>query len=276
VIHDVLVHANSFETWSAAVVYAANLAVAQEACLTAAYVYPSPAFMMPAYGASALLTAIVEHTRRIELESLDAEQRFVAWANSRGVRKASWQVAEGYLPEALSHLGNWHDVLVLGHNGEMPWESPTDLGALVVQSHLPCIVVPQEFDGEAVARRVAVAWNAAPEALRAVHAALPLLKAAERVVLLNGRPRNPLAEIDWRPQFDIHAFLRRHGIEAQDVPIGASDADAGDALLDAAATVKADLLVMGAYGRNRFSEWAFGGATRCVLDRAVMPVLMRH
>jgi nucleotide-binding universal stress UspA family protein len=38
----------------------------------------------------------------------------------------------------------------------------------------------------------------------------------------------------------------------------------------------ADLLVMGAYGRSRFSEWALGGATRQVLNRAHLPVFMRH
>jgi len=33
---------------------------------------------------------------------------------------------------------------------------------------------------------------------------------------------------------------------------------------------------MGAYGRTRFSEWIFGGATRHVLGNACIPVLMRH
>ena len=51
---------------------------------------------------------------------------------------------------------------------------------------------------------------------------------------------------------------------------------AGEALLEAARDVGADLLVMGAYGRSRFSEWALGGATRHVLTHAQMPVLMRH
>jgi nucleotide-binding universal stress UspA family protein len=33
---------------------------------------------------------------------------------------------------------------------------------------------------------------------------------------------------------------------------------------------------MGAYGRTRFSEWVFGGATRYVLTEAPLPVFMRH
>jgi nucleotide-binding universal stress UspA family protein len=39
---------------------------------------------------------------------------------------------------------------------------------------------------------------------------------------------------------------------------------------------RADMLVMGAYGRSRFSEWMLGGATRHVLTWADIPVLMRH
>jgi nucleotide-binding universal stress UspA family protein len=45
-------------------------------------------------------------------------------------------------------------------------------------------------------------------------------------------------------------------------------------LLTAAASAQADLLVMGAYGRSRLSEWAFGGATRQVLHDADLPVLL--
>lgn len=275
-INDILVYANNFESWSVAVEYAARLAASEQANLTAAYIYPTPSFMMPAYGASALLAAIVEHTHRIEKESLAAEQNFTAWARGLGVPHANWQVVEGYLPDALTHIGNWHDVLVLGRDGELPWESAGDVGALVVRSGLPCIVVPQGWHGATSIECVAVAWNGAPEGLRAIHAARPLLKKAGRVVLLSGRRRDPLAEIGWRPEFALHAYLRRHGIEVEDVEIGATGAEVGEALLDAAARANADLLVMGAYGRNRFSEWVFGGATRHVLEHAGLPVFMRH
>lgn len=276
-IEDVLVYANSFETWSPAVAYAASLAARVQACLTAAYIYPTPTFMMPAYATSALLTAIAENTRRIERESLAAEQQFLAWAGEQGVAQANWQVAEGFLPAALSHLGNWHDVLVLGRERDVPWESASDLGALVVQCGLPSIIVPPGQDTAAAAAGcIALAWNGAPEGLRAIHAARPLLQKATRVVLLSGRRRDPLTEIGWHPEFEIHAYLKRHGVEVEDVVINAGDAEAGDALLAAAARVQADLLVMGAYGRNRFSEWVFGGATRRVLESAKLPVLMRH
>ena len=47
-------------------------------------------------------------------------------------------------------------------------------------------------------------------------------------------------------------------------------------LLDAALGAAANLLVMGAYGRTRFSEWVFGGATRSLLRDAPFPVFLRN
>jgi nucleotide-binding universal stress UspA family protein len=275
-MHDILVHANSFATWSHAVEYAAKLAAAQSASLTAVYVYPSPLHMMPAYGAPALLATIVEQSRRIEQESLAAESRFTVWANGLGVTRAAWHVAEGFVPEALAHIGNWHDLLVLERNDEIPWESAGDLGSMVVRVGLPCLVVPRGAPDPAAFDCIALAWNGSQEALRAIHAARPLLARAKRVVLLTGRRRDPLSEVGWRPPFDILSYLHRHGISPERREITADDTDAGAALLDSAAALHADLLVMGAYGRNRFSEWIFGGATRHVLGHAAIPVFMRH
>jgi len=275
-VQDILVHANNFTRWGHAVEYAARLAAAQAASLTAVYVYPSPLHMMPAYGAPALLATIVEQSRRIEKESLAAESNFIGWVRALGVQQAAWHVAEGFVPEALAHIGNWHDLLVLERNDAVPWESAGDLGSLVVRAALPCLVVPPGAPDPSTFNCIALAWNGSQEALRAIHSARPLLARAKRVVLLAGRRRDPLSEIGWRPPFDILSYLRRHGIVPEQREISADENGAGAALLDAAAALHADLLVMGAYGRNRFSEWIFGGATRHVLGHAGIPVFMRH
>ena len=48
------------------------------------------------------------------------------------------------------------------------------------------------------------------------------------------------------------------------------------ALLELAATVGADLLVMGCYGHSRARELILGGASRTVLESTTVPVLMSH
>ena len=51
---------------------------------------------------------------------------------------------------------------------------------------------------------------------------------------------------------------------------------AGEVLIAEASKYKAAMLVMGASGRSRLREWAFGGATHYVLRNATVPVLMMH
>jgi len=47
-------------------------------------------------------------------------------------------------------------------------------------------------------------------------------------------------------------------------------------LLEHAARVGADILVVGGFGHSRFREWAFGGVTRELLFEATLPVLYSH
>ena len=53
-----------------------------------------------------------------------------------------------------------------------------------------------------------------------------------------------------------------------------SHAIASDELNRRAVEIDADLIVMGAYGHSRFREAILGGATRNMLEKAKVPVLM--
>lgn len=46
------------------------------------------------------------------------------------------------------------------------------------------------------------------------------------------------------------------------------------AILNEAKAIQADLIVVGGYGHSRFREWALGGATREVVVKFEIPVLM--
>lgn len=275
-MQDILVYTDNFRPpWKPAVEYAGRLAAALGAALTGACVYPSPLYSAPRYGPSELFQAIIQNAAALEAEAIAAQAPFVDWAKSIGVARTAWHVAEGYVPDALAHIGTWHDLLVLDVNDDETWGSPTDVASLVLTSHLPAIVVP-EHARKAKLDCIALAWNGAPEAVRAIHAALPLLERADRVVLLRGEQRNGFLDITWKPPFEIDALLARHGIAFEEHDGGPDDEHAGEVLLAACDKVGANLLVMGAYGRTRFSEWALGGATRHVLNHARLPVFMRH
>lgn len=275
-MRDILVYANAFDSWSPGLTYAAHFAAAFDATLTGIYICPSPMTMVLSHEAPELAAYVIENIRELEECAYDARASFVSWANALGVRDAAWQVAEGDVPHTLGHAGNWHDLIVLERTAEPPLESGPVLGQIVLGTDLPCIIVPPRIADKVTLDCVALAWNGSPEAIRAIHSAWPILARAGRVVILRGTPRDAVREIGWKPEFELSDYLQRHGIHAEEKPLVTQDEGAGSALLAAAKAAGAHMLVMGAYGRTRFSEWIFGGATRHVLNHADIVVLMRH
>ncbi|OOG50082.1 MULTISPECIES: universal stress protein [unclassified Rhodanobacter] len=275
-MRDILAYANSFESWSPGLEYAARLAASFDAALTGIYIYPAPLPIAPTYVAADFLTYTIENTRRLEQSACAARTSFINWAAKLGVQKAAWQVAEGDVPHVLENIGNWHDLLVIDRTTEWPLESTPLLGQVILKSRLPCLIAPSTKAPSLSLDCIALAWNGSPEAIRSIHAAQPFLARAKRVVVLRGASRDAISEIGWKPEFELSDYLQRHGIRAEEKPLMANDEDAGAALLASAKAVGANMLVMGAYGRTRFSEWIFGGATRHVLNHADIPVFMRH
>ena len=275
-MYDILVNSLNYEEWPRGVQYGTQLAVLMGASVTGAYVYPSPLYATPSFSTPELIEAVLETARTLEASALAAERPFVSWASSMGIEHAAWVVGQGILSDALVQIACWHDLLVLERDPLRTWASPSDLAALILAVGLPCIVVPPQPVKAVALTRVAIAWNGSPEAIRAVHSALPLLQRANEVLLLRGAPKEAFQEVSWKPPFDIDAYLQRHGIRARSQDLLTNEHTAGEALLEQADRFHADLLVMGAYGRTRFSEWALGGATRHVLWHARLPVLFRH
>ena len=71
--------------------------------------------------------------------------------------------------------------------------------------------------------------------------------------------------------------LRRCGIPTVATSLTSYDGeDAGTAVLKWASELGADLLIKSAYTQTRLRQIFFGGATREILAKAKMPVLMAH
>ncbi len=272
-LRDVLVQVRDFGQRTAAAQYGARLAAAYGAGVTGAYVYPAPIQYAPVHNPD-LLQAIMANARSLEQDALDAGAAFAQWATAMAVPRAEWLVAEGDAGYALAQAATRHDLVVLEHADAEPG-SVGDLADIILKVHAPCIVVPRQGWDYGAIERVALAWNGSPEAMRALRAALPLMQDRD-VLLLSGGLRDTQRGVSWKTPFDIAAYLQRHGISVLQSPIMASPDDAGGALLEEAMHFHADLLVMGAYGRSRFSEWLLGGATRYALSWAEMPLLLQH
>jgi nucleotide-binding universal stress UspA family protein len=202
--------------------------------------------------------------------------KFVEWARRQGVRDPVWQVARGNGDAVLAEAAASHDLLILKRDST-PEGSATSIGRQVIASNLPCVVFPSKAkNGAPPFRRIAVAYNGAVESVRALTASLPLLALADSVILLLGQQSPQPGAHVFEPPFDPREWLARNGVSATTHALEAEPGVEGEALLDAAKEIKADMLVMGAYGHSRLSEWIFGGATRHALQHAAIPLLMRH
>jgi len=118
---------------------------------------------------------------------------------------------------------------------------------------------------------VAVAWDRSREAVRAVHAALPILARAKRVVVITGKQSGS----DVVPSELVH-YLAGHGINAHTWGFTPESGALGREILQEAAKAEADSLVMGSYGHSRLRELVLGGVTRSILSQAEIPVFMMH
>jgi nucleotide-binding universal stress UspA family protein len=274
-MQDILAFASNYNRWTPSMQYAGEFASRTGASLDGIFVI-EPIVPMSSLTMPVAFPEIYSVAADSVREAHAAEPAFKARASEFGIGRCQWLVARGYLAPALAHAANWHDLLVIGAGGESPWGSVGMLGEVLLTCGLPCLVVPETTTCKASVNTIAVAWKGSPESVRAVHAAMPLLKRATQVVLLFGEGAPPLSTIDWRPPLDIANHLTRHDVRFTKRPFHAADDDVGANLLRAAQEIGADLLVMGAYGRSRFSEWILGGATRYVLEHSTLPLFMRH
>lgn len=270
---EILIYLRNTGEHTPAANYGVRLAATLSAWVTGACVYPAPAYLAPAYEPE-LLAAILDNSRQLELAAIQAREPFLEWAASLGVAHTEWIIAEGDPPSALAQAAIRHDLLVVDHPVE-PEDMISDVPAIVLKAGVPCIVTPHHGHHFGPIGRIAVGWNGSPEAMRALHSALPFVQDKD-VLLMSGELREADRGTVWRTPFDVCEYLRRRGARVEECAITASPSNAGGALLEEAMHFRADLLVMGAYGRSRFSEWLLGGATRYALAWAEMPLLLQH
>jgi nucleotide-binding universal stress UspA family protein len=147
--------------------------------------------------------------------------------------------------------------------------------AAMFEGHAPTLVVPDKAEPNPHPKRILIGWNESIEALSAVRAAMPMLRAADvvHVVVIDPPTHGPHRS---DPGGLLSQYLARHNVAAEIDVLSKTLPRVADVLLRQAGDVDADLIVMGAYGHSRFREAIFGGATRYMLEKSTVPMLMAH
>jgi len=206
-----------------------------------------------------------------ELRSLG--EKFRKIAEDFAVR-VEWRSSMDFPREVIPKEARAADLLVIGQ-GTLPGDAvhSYDPGTIILAAGRPVLVVPPEIN-RLEASRVLVAWKDTREARRAIRDALPFLKLADEVSIAVAK--TPGAEDADAQLADVSNYLERHDVHvAQQIATLASE-DEQLLLLDLARQHRVNLIVAGAYGRTRLSEWIFGGVTRHLLLNSPVPCLLSN
>ncbi|WP_313349518.1 universal stress protein [Paracoccus sp. (in: a-proteobacteria)] len=180
----------------------------------------------------------------------------------------------GGLSTLVGMRARYSDLVVLnrpyGKDALVDAEAVTE--AALFEGAAPVLIVPDELK-EPFGKKIMIAWNQSNEALAAVRRALPLLIAAESVeiTVIDPSPNGPERS---DPGGALCQMLTRHGVKAEIAVLARTLPLISDILNRRATEIGADMLVMGAYGHSRFRQAILGGATRNMLEKAQVPVLM--
>jgi nucleotide-binding universal stress UspA family protein len=270
----VLLPINSQGTTSACADVAFSLARRFEAELEVLHPCPPPAQRLPY--ATELSPIYFEAYLDVSRKQVEYEEKqAVAWFEKVAAKwddvESQLLTVEGLVGPAIAQRAKTADFSVLptvsAADDEM-FDEARD--AALFSSGRPALFVPDEASGH-IGETVVIAWKDAVEAARAVAAAGPFLEGAQRVRLISLVPDD---EPEDETALAMANYLKAACLQVELRSVQLGEREVGDAILEEAGS--GVLLVMGGYGRWRWHEWIFGGATDHVLHSTDIAVLMSH
>jgi nucleotide-binding universal stress UspA family protein len=183
-----------------------------------------------------------------------------------------WSRETSISDSQLGSYGRVFDAIVVGRPDlKVGIPRRTTLESALFDSGRLLVVAPPSAPTK-IGSKIVIAWNASTETARTIGLSMAFLRQAEQVTVLTiegGSVEGPSGE-------KLAEALRLDGIAADAITRLTDGKTIGEAILDNAATLGADLLIKGAYTQSRIRQMIFGGATNHILSHAALPVLMAH
>ena len=259
--------------------HAAALARRWNAHLVGVYVTFKGAALHPsmAYARSEkAIAGVIAHERRIDDAcegAAAAGEHFRTLCARLEVAGEFRSIHRGKTDEAAIINSLHSDLIVIGH--PEPSGLPDDVKAekILLASGVPLLIVPNVWRGETIGEKVVIGWNASPEARRALSDAMSFLVAATSVTMLIVDPAGCKLLGD-NAGCDIVQHLSRHGARVEVEQIASRGRPIAEIILGRATQIGADLLVVGARNPAHLREMLLGSATRTLLTKMPVPVLI--
>lgn len=176
--------------------------------------------------------------------------------------------------DTFATFARHYDLSILRQTDDDGPDNSLIIEAALFNTGRPAIIVPYIQSEGLKLDRVLCCWDGGAPAARAVNDALPFLKRAGTVEILN-----VVGAHDDRPKGEIRGVeianhLARHDVKVEIETITVPDRSVADAILSHAADRSADLIVMGGYGHSRLREFVLGGVTRNILRSMTVPAFL--
>lgn len=227
---------------------------------------------------AAHLTALVFTAETAQEASPEAEEAAAAHVREAAARRGISCEPRGRgsfaygIGEVLADQIRVSDLGIMTLRGASGPAARMLLAGAVFDTGRPLLLSPADEPLAALPRRVLVAWDATPAAVRAVHAALPMILRAEEALVAT-----VTGDKEVRPGqsgIALTRLLARHGARARFLALP-QGAGVLPALTTAAREEGAEMLAMGAVRHAPLHSLLFGSATRDLLDRGPpLPVLL--
>jgi nucleotide-binding universal stress UspA family protein len=233
--------------------------------------------VVPLYFTEGLPVAYVAEQNITDIETRlhAAEQEFRSAMTGR-IKRIEWRSAIAQPFSFIAESCRAADLVIVGRPAsDMPPDPDLDLAPadLIMNAGRPVLMVPPEVDS-LVAEQILVAWKDTREARRAVSAALPLLRACRRAIVVAIDEDDDRAAAE-KSVDDVIAWLGCHGVNASGRVV-ASPAEVASRINSLAAEESADLVVSGAYGHGKIREWVFGSVTKEFLKQTDRCYFLAH
>lgn len=222
----------------------------------------------------ASLIALPEPLLILEDEEAFAHGRHAWWAKicrDHGVDGA-WEVRRGVHRRILIRRASFASLLI-GRLHSTGSGNPFGTGILarvVLARVAPVILVPDQSAPSAL-RSILLTWNGSAVSMRAIRAALPFMARARHITILAGDRHSRVRRGDADAL--LRNWLQRNSVVCDWIEMD-DGVSPGETICRIADEVRAEGIVMGAWGRSRLRELALGGTTRHLLSHSKVPLLI--
>jgi nucleotide-binding universal stress UspA family protein len=221
---------------------------------------------------------IVDHASELEIAQMrkslaETGKKFRATAGAKC--ETEWRSALEIPTDTLICEARCADLIIIEKGARsIDFHRAPDPGTAIMGAGRPFLVVPSGVK-TLTAEHIMIGWKDTREARRTIQDALPFLRQAKRVTVIE------ICESDQKEAArhqvdDVVLYLARHKVGAEGRIETKLMGSGAHQIVEFAEDEGADLLVTGAYGHSRLNEGVFGGMTHDLLAFSPICCLMSH